>query len=52
MEADWGSLWRQENMGGGLTTYKETLKEDLTIFCTAKKASGLSRPTWETHMVG
>ena len=52
LEIVWGSLWRQENMRGGLTTYKETLREDLTIFCTAKVASGWSITTWEAHMVG
>ena len=46
-DADWVSLWRQENMGGGLFIDREILREALKLFCIVKEVSGWSVTPWE-----
>ena len=48
----WVSLWRQENMGGGLSIDREIPRDSREDFCIVKEVSGGSVTPWEEQVVG
>ena len=44
-------MWRQENMGGGLSIDKETPREERMDFCIMNEASGRLATPWEDQVL-